>query len=198
MQRSITLLVLFCALALCQPFPGFAQTRNAKSVVSAINAYVAEVDRFTKTNSKHRIFGDVSSALADENDLWKEFKSEKELEAAGTGENLNQSAFVWTRKSEVVAAKFTFTSPSGDWNHFINYYFREDGSLAKIEAQLNTFYGNISVIRHRYYNPDGRLIKSTRRILDLDTHRPKKAADFTDNPIPVYFHVPEIPFRKLL
>ena len=59
---------------------------------------------------------------------------------------------MWTKQGKVIAAKFNFTSPSGDWNHFINYYFRENGSLAKIDAQLNTFEGNVSVVRQRYYN----------------------------------------------
>jgi hypothetical protein len=35
-------------------------------------------------------------------------------------------------------------SPSGDWAHFIMYYFREDGTLAKIQSQLNTTWPTIS------------------------------------------------------
>ena len=78
------------------------------------------------------------------------------------------------------------------------YYFREDGSLAKIQAQLNSFYGDISVVRDQYYDPSGRLLKTTRKFLDLRTQKPKKPEEFVDNPIPIYRKVTALPFRKLL
>ena len=195
MKLLLHFVLLYCVIAGCQ---SFAVAQTAKSSISEINVYTTAVERFTKVNKKHRIFGDVSSAKTDKTDLWKEFKSEKQLEDTGDGENLNQTATVWTKQGKVIAAKFNFTSPSGDWNHFINYYFREDGSLAKIDAQLNTFEGNVSVVRQRYYNSNGRLIKSTQTFRDLETHKPRKSADFMDNPIPVYLKVSDLPFHQLL
>jgi len=195
MKLPLHFVLIFYALAVCQ---SSAVAQTSKSSISEINVYTGEVERFTKVNKKHRIFGDVSSAETDKTDLWREFKSEKELEDTGDGENLNQTATVWTKQGKVIAAKFNFTSPSGDWNHFINYYFRENGSLAKIDAQLNTFEGNVSVVRQRYYNSNGRLIKSTQTFRDLTTHKPRKSADFMDNPIPVYLKVSDLPFRQLL
>ncbi|HJX89504.1 MAG TPA: hypothetical protein VJ372_03365 [Pyrinomonadaceae bacterium] len=195
MKLLLHFALLSCAIAGCQSF-AVAQTSNHS--ISEINIYSAEVERFTQINKEHRIFGDVSSAKTDKTDLWREFKSEKELEDTGNGENLNQMATLWTKQGKVIAAKFNFTSPSGDWNHFINYYFRENGSLAKIDAQLNTFEGNISVVRQRYYNSTGPLIKSTETFRDLETHKPRKSADFMDNPIPIYLKVPDLPFHQLL
>ena len=195
MKLLLHFVLLYCAIT---GGASFAVAQTSKSSISEINVYTAAVERFTKVNKKHRIFGDVSSAKTDKTDLWREFKSEKELEDTGNGENLNQTATVWTKQGKVIAAKLNFTSPSGDWNHFINYYFRENGSLAKIDAQLNTFEGNVSVVRQRYYNSAGRLIKSTETFRDLETHKPRKSADFMDNPIPIYLKVSDLPFHQLL
>ena len=189
-------LVQSVILALVLSFSSInAQTSEA--TVKQINSYAAEVDRFVKGN-KQRIFADIAEASATKS-LWKEFKTEADRQEAETGYNLNQNAYVWTREGRVIGANFTFTSPSGDWTHFIMYYFRDDGSLAKIDAQLNTFFGNISVIRHRYYDPRGRLLSSSGKYLDLETQKPKKRpVDFTDEPIPLFKSVSNLPFRKLL
>jgi hypothetical protein len=77
-----------------------------------------------RSNKKHRIFGDVFISRDRQNrSLEGVPKVRRELEDTGDGENLNQTATVWTKQGKVIAAKFNFTSPSGDWNHFINYYF---------------------------------------------------------------------------
>jgi len=181
--------VLFLIAFLSHYSTANAQTKS----FSEINSYTTEVDRFIKLNKKHRIFGDVANENSDDA-IWKEFKTQKTFDNAAC----YQSAFVYSRNGKVIASNFMFTSPSGDWAHFINYYFRQDGSLAKIEAQLNTFYGDLSVIRHRYYDAKGGLIKSTRKFLDLQTKKPKKPGDFMDNEIPLYKTVAELPFHKLL
>jgi len=79
-----------------------------------------------------------------EKSRWREFKSEVEREEADTG---NDKAKVWAKDGAVALVSYAFQSPSGDWAHYVSYYFREDGTLAKIHAQLNTFYGNMTVIR---------------------------------------------------
>ena len=183
---SLVLVLIACVQ------PSFAQTTS----VAEITAYKKQVDRFIKQKPKERLFGDVSTDVNDSEGVWREFKSEAARRKAS--ENMYQSASVYSRNGKVVGANFTFTSPSGDWAHLIMYYFREDGSLAKIEAQLNTFYGDISVVRHRYFDSHGTLLKSTQQYLDLQTHKPKKPVEFMDNPIPVYSTVSALPFHKLL
>ena len=146
-----------------------------------------------QTNKKPRIFADVASEDNDK-EIWKEFKNKKAFDDAVTYQN----ALVWSRTGKVIVANFSFSSPSGDWAHYISYYFRDDGSLAKIQATLNTFYGDISVVRHRYYDSNGKLLKSTKNFLDLQTRKPKKPVEFIENPIPVYLNVSGLPFSKLL
>jgi hypothetical protein len=175
------------------------QETLGQSQVATIDTLVAGVNRFIKVNRKSaRVFADVSG-IEDSNPQWREFRNEDEMEKARTGDNLNEIAFVWTRASKVIGTSFTFTSPSGDWAHLVTYYFREDGSLAKISAQLNTFYGDLSVIRVQYFNDRGVVLKSTSKYLDLKTQKPKKPdGDFFDREVPVYGNVRELPFHKLL
>jgi len=125
------------------------------------------------------------------------FKTARQLEQA----SLDESAYVWLKDGKLVVAKMSFTSSSGDWYHFVTYYFRDDGTLGKIHAQLNTFAapgGGVSVVREKFYGADGKLLHATTRYLDLQSQRPRKRADFMDQPIPVYKTVRDLPFAKLL
>ena len=191
---TLSLLLVLCLLLLFAFPVSAAQTRRAQLV--EINSHVAEVDRFMKRNPKaRRIFAEVTTES--ENDAkWREFKTKREFDKL---DEWDESAFVWTRSEKVIAAAFTFTSQSGDWAHLVTYYFREDGTLAKIEAQLNTFYGDVSVVRNQYFNNVGVRISNSERILDLKTQKPvKKPADYFDQPVTVFKKVSELPFYKLL
>jgi hypothetical protein len=162
--------------------------------LAAINTYARQVDRFIKLNNKRRrVFGDVGET--DEN--WREFKGQV-AKGETDPDDLDEVAHVWARKGKVVAAGFTFQSESRDWYHFVTYYFREDGTLAKIHSRLNTFYGSVTAIRDQYYGSNGRVLKSTARFLDIQTQKPKKKPNFQDEPTPVYLNVRKLPFFKLL
>jgi hypothetical protein len=167
----------------------------------AARSYAKSIDQFTKRNPRgKRLFGNVAG-IEDKLDKWREFKSDSQMEQAGADDNLSESAAVWLKDGKVVVAYFSFTSPSGDWYHFVNYYFRADGTLAKIHAQLNTFYspdGGISVVRDRFYSSRGKLLRTSTRYLDLQSQKPRKRGDFQDEPIPVYLRVHDLPFSKLL
>jgi hypothetical protein len=57
MKLLLHFVLLYCAIAGCQ---SFASAQTSKSSISEINVYTTAVERFTKVNKKHRIFGDVS------------------------------------------------------------------------------------------------------------------------------------------
>ena len=197
-----TLLAVVLTLTFVASFHG--QTKKTASSpateIASIERYAAELDRFAKRNEKSaQIFADISSATTDEKSNWKKFKTAKEREDASTGDNLNEQAEVWKREGKVVATNMTFGSPSGDWAHFVTYYFRDDGSVAKIHGELNTFYGDLRVVSDHYYSQDGKLLKTKRLFLDLKTKRPKKPGDYQPKKSePVYKKVSELPFFKLL
>jgi hypothetical protein len=168
-----------------------AQTKPKPEVVQ-INTYAAGIDRFMKVN-KLRAFGDTSQ---EETSNWKLFRTKKALDDA---EDIYEKALVWTRSGKVVGVTFTLSSPSGDWAHFVTYYFRDDGSLAKIHAEINTFYGEVSIIRDQWYDSSAKQIEATRKVLDLNTRKPKKpSGDFMDQEVVVYKRVSDLPFSKLL
>ena len=180
-----TLLIAFILLA--TSLSAVAQTKT--SAITEIDTYTKSVNSFIKTKPKSRIFGDLSST---EKSRWREVKAKQ-------AEDLYEKAEVWSRDGKVVAVNFALSSPSGDWAHFITYYFRADGTLAKIEAQLNTFYGNVSIIRNRYYDANRKQLKATERFQDLETQKPvKRPNDYFDNPVPVYSRVSSLPFGRLL
>lgn len=165
--------------------------------LTAIGSYAKSIDQFTKHNArKRRIFGIVPGE-EDKPDKWAEFKTVRQAVQA----NLADSAYVWLKDGKVVAAQFSLTSYSGDWYHYVNYYFRADGTLAKIHAQLNTFAGpdgGISVVREKFYSSSGKLLHTATRYLDLQSQKPRKRGEFMDQPIRVYQTVRDLPFLKLL
>jgi hypothetical protein len=104
----------------------------------------------------------------------------------------------------VVGSNFTEFSPSGDWTQYTFHYFRPDGTLAKVEAELRSFYGDWIVTRNYYFDASGRRIKKTARYLDLNTKKPKKPTkDITDDTngtfaVTYYKKVGKLPFAGLL
>src|SRR5215510_14122889 len=193
---SVFICITLAVLALAQTNSSAdKQIRDAE--IARIKTYCLELDDYAKRNLKlGRLFGDVSSGMEGEKSQWREFKSEEEREEVVTE---NDKANVFAKDGAVVLANYTFQSPSGDWAHYVNYYFRTDGALAKIHARLNTFYGNMIVIRERFYDPKGKLLSSSQQFLDLETKKKKKpGADFEDETIPLYRTVKALPFYTLL
>ena len=108
-------------------------------------------------------------------------------------------AYVWRERGRLVAANFTFTSGSGDWVHYIDYYFRPDGSLAKIDADLNTFYGHLTALRTLYFNKSGKLLRKISHFYSMsDKKSIKPNEEFTDEKIYIYKKVSQLPFASLL
>jgi hypothetical protein len=177
--------------------PNVSAAQQRSTSVAAISSYTKSIDQFTKRNArKRRIFG-IIPGEEDKPDKWAEFKTVRHAVQA----NLDDSVYVWLKDGQVVAAQFSLTSSSGDWYHYVNYYFRADGTLAKIHAQLNTFAaadGGMSVVRDKFYGSSGKLVHTATRYLDLKSQKPRKRGDFMDQPIPDYKTVRDLPFLKLL
>ncbi len=180
-----------------------AQTKpspNQDQGIASIQTYVRQVDAFIKLNkNRHRVFVDVEPGDDKKPDHWEEFKTAAKRKSLDDENAYDEVAFVWLKKGKLVAANFTFQSGSGDWAHFVNYYFRDDGSLAKIHTRLNTFYGDTTVEQDRYYSYDGKLVRSSTRYFDLQSHRPlRRKPNFQDEPIPDYKTVKDLPFYRIL
>lgn len=168
--------------------------------ISSIESYCKQLDQFVKNNpNSFRIFANIGSGLRGGEDIWGEFKTEEERNKADNNENLNDNVVAWLKSGTVIYAECLFQSPSRDWALYVTYYFREDGSLAKLHSVLNTFYGHISAIRDRYYSPSGNLLRSSAQYFDLGTKKRKKPGkDFQDEHIPEYLNSKNLPCSDLL
>ena len=60
----------------------------------------------------------------------------------------------------------------------------------------------MTVIRERFYDGQGKLLRSSRQFLDMETKKKKKPGEdgeeFIDEPIPIYRTVKALPFYTLL
>lgn len=151
-----------------------AQT-NKKTEIKRIDFYVKTVNKFVKNKKPQLIFGDTAeTADSEENKNWQRFDSEEDLEKTEAETPLYTTAHNWLKNGKIIRSNFYFTSPSGDWAHFVNHYFRADGSLAFIESEARTFYGELIILKTRYFDRKGRLLKKTIRYKDLFTKKPIK------------------------
>ncbi len=178
-----------------------AQTSPSPSQVTSINDYCRGLATYAKQNLRiARFFGDVASY--DQNSMtltappanWKEFKSQKARDNSGNGDNLYNTANVWTKNGNLVLANLEYGSPSGDWGQFVSYCFREDGSLAKLTDTFRSFFGSISTVKEKVYDARGTRLKSSISCYDLDTKRRKRcSSDYSNYDAHVYRRVSQLP-----
>ena len=193
---AVALILLFSALV-------FSQSLKTTKI-KKIDSYVKSIDALIEKNpKKFEVFADVSES---EKPRWRKFKSEAALESfrENTAETY-QIAYVWRKDNKVVGANFTLFSESGDWAHYVFYRFRPDGTLAKIEAELRTFYGNFVALQNFYFDEKGRLLLKNIEYRNMKTdERIQPAAESLEanrgliNGIDYYKRVSKLPFAFLL
>jgi hypothetical protein len=179
---------------------------------SGVGATPASIDAFCDPLAKHAqqkenvpaIFADVSDPQADKTEHWLRIKDKDELDRRAKANGLYTQAFVWRQEHGTFVSMF-FTSPSGDWGEYVDHCFRQNGSLARTEATLNTFNAYrdddpdapVSRIRTRYFDSAGRQIRSRKRVIDIKTRKPLKAT-FQDDEETFFKSVGKLPFAGLL
>ena len=182
---SFAVIMLFVSSGTAQKAQ-LAEIKRVDSYVKKLAAYIE------KPSVKLEIYADVSTTKKPK---WKKFRSKKSLEKFRETNEVYDIGFVWRRSGKIVAANFTFTSESGDWAHYVFHSFRPNGTLAKVEADLRTFYGYMSVQRTFYYNTSGKLILKRTKYRDIETNKPKKPGDsFYDNEVSIYKTTHRLPF----
>jgi len=181
--------------------PVAAQT-NKNAEIKRINSYVKRTDAFTKRSKNPQlIFADISDYNDDSKSKWRKFASEKALEKFRETSETYTIAYNWQKSGKLVQSTFTLFSPSGDWAQYDSYYFRENGTLAKIASELRTFYGDLIVLRDLYFDGKGKLLRQTIRYRDLRTKKPVKKpkdSDYQSSDVKIYKTVRQMPFARLL
>jgi hypothetical protein len=154
----------------------FAQPAKIVTV-SQIAAYAKTIDRMTdRRKEPDVVIADVSDYETDVPE-WKNFKSTRELDAFREKTETYTIAYNWKDRGHIVASAFTIFSPSGDWAQYVNHYFRPDGSAAKVTTEMRTFNGDYIIIREKYFDSRGKVLKKTAKFLDLMTKKPKKPTE---------------------
>jgi len=149
------------AMQIVAQTPSAAKPATKPSEVAAIDAYSKELDTFKNNKRNHAL---ILGAEGDKPEVqkWKEFKSRH---ARGEAFNyiLDNVADVWMKNGKPVIAEFNFESNSGDWSQFVQYYFRDDGTLAKMRS---TFAGFMvlserggRIVQERIYSSNGKLLQ---------------------------------------
>jgi TonB family protein len=159
-------------------------------------ALAAKLDDRHKTGL--RVLADLSDAVRPEtNDgrgKWVHFASAADLKRyARKNSAPNTQARTWSARDGTFIASLYFQSDSGDWSDYVDYCFRDDGTLARSEAIVVNISDGIEGQRAVHYAADGRVLLSTVRSLDKDG-KPRADLDGLDVP-PVYPTVRSLPFN---
>ncbi len=132
---------------------GLQSRSSRRAQLHDIDRYVKQIQRFIEKNPKTlRTFAKVAP-FGTEESHWREFARALDIEAEEV--IMDEKSSVFQKNGTLVAAWFTVTSQSENWVRYVNYYFREDGTLARMHVQLDSFYGNLTMIRDRSYSGSG-------------------------------------------
>ena len=175
-------LFLFTCLVVVVSFQCLVITAQAdkKAEIRQIDKYCKSVNKlFERSNSAHLVFADVSQ---DRKTKWRQFKSEQALENFREKTETYSIAYNWLKNRKIVRSNFTLFSESGDWVQYVYHYFRPDGTIARVESELRTFYGDMTVTQIFYFDGKGRSLKKTLRYADLQNKKlVKPNEEFNDS-----------------
>ena len=181
------ILVILSALALIIPNARMAKTttgalfqkraasfasREKQSEAAGIEAYARKLERYVKSHPKLTRYyvdalpeGKSDSSPAGKKD-WHRVKNEREMLEAER-EYATRSAAVSTKGGEIVYA--SLGEPQEHSRHDNEYFFRADGTLAKISSDYYSNIEEIHIVRESFYGPEGKLLRSTARCFNIIT-----------------------------
>jgi hypothetical protein len=157
-----------------------------------------------RTNpDRPRFFVEVSGAVLPKGrqGQWKELDSEEELRKLSEGERPpNTEATVRSTKGGTLVSMY-FQDSSASWAHVVDYCFRKEGPLARVQGTFNSYTsgGASAGIRRRrttYFDADGAVLQSKGGVYDLDTDKPLAKVQFLDEEDPVYPTLRALPFSS--
>jgi len=199
---AVVSVLAFATLIVAQT-PSAAKPTTEPSEVAAIDAYCKELDTFKNSKrNRARILG----AEGDETEVpkWKEFKSRG---ARGEAFNyiLADVADAWMKNGKLVIAELNFETNSGDWSKFAQYYFRDDGTLAKMRTTFAGFmvfseHGGGRIVQERIYSSNGKLLQKRLHCFELEKNqrRIKCSGDYSDYDGTYYRRAQNLAFYGLL
>ncbi len=151
-----------------------------------------------KDSNRVLFFADTTDYTIDSIPHWTQFPNNAAI-ASDYHEDCGQ-AVVYKANDNSTETYFINDDESLDWTYYITSYYRPDGTIAKVDAELRIFYGRVDAETVEYYDESGRLIKKSKQFRDLNTdkHLRKPSQDFIDEPLQVFYRVSDLPFSHLI
>jgi hypothetical protein len=200
-MKKLALLFCLSLLSVCAQ----AQANKNPTVaaeIKNIDTYTKKIDAYVKLHKNPQlVFADTASQTSTRA-KWKQFASEKALDQFREKSETYEIAYCWKQSGRVAQVSTTLFSGSGDWVNYIYHYFRADGSLAKVESDFRSFYGDLIVEQSIYFDTKGKQLKKTTNYRDLKTKKFKKVDPKSDpislSKFEIYKTVKKLPFAHLL
>lgn len=220
MRLSLLLVLLFALMTI---FSGYVSSSTAvmppsvapgstQQSVAGIESYCKEIERYAKRNPQALLYfvnslpGEEARAATDKR-RWYPVKSEQEMSDAERS-YATESLAVLMRSGEIVYAQIG--EPMEHSRHDDGYYFRGDGTLAKISSDYWSNIESISLTRQSFYSSNGKLLRSTAQCFEIITTskggrtksvscgRAEMRGEINDYKFPIYRKNSELPGYALL
>jgi hypothetical protein len=158
-------------------------TQTASRIV-AVEKYTDELDEYAKSNPQARRF--FMNTSEDQTGNWQEVGGEAEIENKA-------SAVVWMKNNKPLIALLYSRSPQS--SRKVTYYFRDNGTLAKVHSELSISTNNMQSLRDRSYDPKAFLVRDFSYCTDMVSglQRPCGDAETIEKTIPLYMRSTELP-----
>jgi hypothetical protein len=150
-----------------------------------------------------RFFVEISGAVLPRGrqGQWRELDNEAELHKLSEGVRPpNTEAVVRSVRGGTLVSMY-FQDSSASWAHVVDYCFRKEGPLARIQGTFNSYSASVAGtgIRRRrttYYDAAGVVLHTKTGVFDLDTDKPLPKVQFLDEDDPLYPTVRALPFSS--
>lgn len=195
--------------------PSVAQSALNSRSLNSIEAYAKSLEAFKKRNPKRaRIFGNLISLNQetypiphDAPRFWEEFPTRKARESAALKRpdiTAYDGAEVWRRNGKVVLVQVEPGRYFHGGARIVTYYFRDDGSLAKIRFEFGIDGIDGEVVKETFYDAKGSVLQTRMQCMITERGRrrivncSRMLSQSVDDAPPVYRRVEELPFINLL
>jgi hypothetical protein len=162
---------------------------QTSSRIVAVEKYTDELDNYARLNPQsRRLFSNTSDP---QTGSWQEVGNETEVESKAL-------AVAWMKNGKAVIVLISSKSPQS--NQKVTYYFRDNGTLAKVHSEFSNNVNNMQSLRDRSYDPKAFLVRDFSYCTDMVTgmQRPCGDAEVVEKAIPLYMRSTELPFYAQL
>lgn len=188
--------------------PSAQDKRQAKD----IDGFCKAIDKVLK-KLPYRVYVDTGDMIKTA-DQWKMFKNSAEAQKLCDGnETCYTACTLYYRDHRPVLASFDFSSPSGDWVTYVDYYFRANGTVMKSHCDLRRFGAiakedlgkddeeafMVKVLEDIYYDPQGNPFHAgPPRYFNMDTKKEVPEPSYMGGEWPDYKKLSDLPFYSII